>query len=98
NDPVINLEANSKQLEEDSDDENTESQLENDFGEYLQSWTDMLREEENADILDEKKNTEFNNKKSNILLDDIAHPANDDNAKWKLLILFNYNMDINLLF
>ncbi|PKC58978.1 hypothetical protein RhiirA1_470137 [Rhizophagus irregularis] len=98
NDPVINLEADPEQLEEGSDDENTESQLENDFGEYLQGWTDMLREKENADILDEEENTEFNNEKSNIPLDDITHPANDDNAKWKLLTLFNYNMDINLPF
>ncbi|PKK60735.1 hypothetical protein RhiirC2_818033 [Rhizophagus irregularis] len=98
NDPVINLEADPEQLEEGSDDKNTESQLENDFGEYPQGWTDMLREEENADILDEEENTEFNNEKSNIPLDDITHPANDDNAKWKLLTLFNYNMDINLPF
>ena len=97
-DPVINLEADSEQLEESSDNENTESQLENDFGEYLQGWANMLREEENADILDEEENTEFNNEKSNIPLDDITHPANDDNAKWKLLTLFNYNTNINLPF
>lgn len=90
NDPVVNLEADPEQVEEGSDDENTESQLENAFGEYLQGWADMLEEEENAEIPD--------NEKSDTPLDDITHPANDADAKWGLLTLFDYSININLPF
>jgi hypothetical protein len=76
-DPAANLETNPKPIEvnDDSDDEAFEPQLENDFGEYLQGWAEMLKEEENTEI-DEEADEE-----SNTLLDDITHPANDTNAK-----------------
>ncbi|PKK55869.1 hypothetical protein RhiirC2_801296, partial [Rhizophagus irregularis] len=88
NDPAVNLETNPKPIEVDydSDDEAFEPQLENDFGEYLQGWMEMLKEEENAEIdeVDEESNTS---------LDDITHPANDTSAKWELITLFNNNID-----
>ncbi|PKK56855.1 hypothetical protein RhiirC2_799164 [Rhizophagus irregularis] len=89
NDPAVNLETNPKPIEVDydSDDEAFEPQLENDFGEYLQGWMEMLKEEENAEIdeVDEESNTS---------LDDITHPANDTSAKWELITLFNNNIDV----
>ncbi|CAB5180931.1 unnamed protein product [Rhizophagus irregularis] len=89
NDLAVNLETNFKPIEVDydSDDKAFEPQLENAFGEYLQGWMEMLKEEENAEIdeVDEKSNTS---------LDDITHPANDTSAKWELITLFNNNIDI----
>ena len=52
----------------------------------------MLREEENAEIDEEVGDEE------STLLDDITHPANDTNAKWKLITLFNNIIDISLPF
>ena len=98
NDPEINLEADLEQIEEGSDDEDTGSQLENDFGEYLHGWAEMLEEEENAEILDEEENNESNVEKSNTPLDNITHPANDNNVKWNLLTLFDYNVNVDLPF
>ncbi|CAB4374853.1 unnamed protein product [Rhizophagus irregularis] len=93
NDPAVNLETNPKPIEVDydSDDEAFEPQLENNFSEYLQGLTEMLKEEENAEIdeVDEESNTS---------LDDITHPANDTSAKWELITLFNNNIDVSLLF
>ncbi|CAB4422701.1 unnamed protein product [Rhizophagus irregularis] len=93
NDPAVNLETNPKPIEVDydSDDKAFEPQLENDFGDYLQGWTEMLKEEENAEIdeVDEESNTS---------LDDITHPANDTSAKWELITLFNNNIDVSLPF
>ncbi|RGB28286.1 ribonuclease H-like domain-containing protein [Rhizophagus diaphanus] len=93
NDSAINLETNPKPIvvDYDSDDEVFEPQLENDFGEYLQGWTEILKEEENAEIdeVDEESNTS---------LDDITHPANDTSAKWELITLFNNNIDVSLPF
>ncbi|RIB04754.1 hypothetical protein C2G38_2283078 [Gigaspora rosea] len=50
------------------------------FGEYLQEWVEMLDEEEEADIIEDQGDY--------IELDDIIHPAIDENAKWKLSGLF----------
>ena len=96
-DPDVNLEASPEQIEEGLDDEDTESQLENGFGEYLHGWAEMLEEEENAETLNEEENIEYV-EKSNTPLDNITHPANDDNAKWNLLTLFNYNVNVGLPF
>ena len=74
---------------EDSDDETVEPQLQNDFGEYLQDW---------AEILEEEKNAELDEEKSDMSLNDVAHPANDINAKWDLVTLFKKNININLPF
>lgn len=94
NDPAANLETNPKPMEvdDDSDDEAFEPQLENNFGEYLQGWAEMLKEEENAEI-DEEVDEE-----SNTSLDDITHPANNTSAKWELITLFNNSIDVSLPF
>ncbi|GBC09020.1 hypothetical protein RclHR1_08550006 [Rhizophagus clarus] len=96
-DSDVNLEAGLKQIEESLDDKDNESQLGNGFSEYLHGWAEMLEEEKNAKILDEEENVE-SVEKSNTPLDNITHPANDDNVKWNLLTLFNYNMNVDLLF
>ena len=74
---------------EDSDDETVEPQLQNDFGKYLYGWAEML---------EEKKNAELDEEKSDMSLDDVTHPANDTNAKWDLVTLFKKNENINLPF
>src|SRR3954463_16678770 len=53
NDPVGILEDSSELIGEDSDEETTELPLENDFGEYLQGWAEMLEEEENVGFNEE---------------------------------------------
>ncbi|PKK62159.1 hypothetical protein RhiirC2_717911 [Rhizophagus irregularis] len=92
NDPVGILEDSSDPIGEDSDEETTELPLENDFGEYLQGWAEMLEEEENVGF-DEESSEE-----NNISLDDVTHPANDTNAKWPLAILFNNDISTGLPF
>ncbi|CAB4394015.1 unnamed protein product [Rhizophagus irregularis] len=92
NDPVGILEDSSEPIGEDSDEETTELPLENDFGEYLQGWAEMLEEEENVGF-DEESSEE-----NNISLDDVTHPANDTNAKWPLAILFNNDISTGLPF
>ena len=73
-------------IEEDSDDETDQIDIGNEFDEYLQGWTDMLKEEELAN----------NDDDSDDIVDDITHPAVDKNAKWILGTLFK--KDLNLLF
>ncbi|UZO25805.1 uncharacterized protein OCT59_018064 [Rhizophagus irregularis] len=92
NDPVGILEDSSEPIGEDSDEETTKLPLENDFGEYLQGWAEMLEEEENVGF-DEESSEE-----NDISLDDVTHPANDTNAKWPLAILFNNDISIGLPF
>uniref|UniRef100_U9U2W3 Uncharacterized protein n=1 Tax=Rhizophagus irregularis (strain DAOM 181602 / DAOM 197198 / MUCL 43194) TaxID=747089 RepID=U9U2W3_RHIID len=91
NSPAANFETNSEPIEDDSDDEITEPRLENDFGEYLQGWAEMLEEEKNAELDEETE------EQSNTQIGDVTHPANDTSAKWDLLTLFN-NIDVNLPF
>ncbi|CAG8657340.1 2874_t:CDS:2 [Gigaspora margarita] len=74
-----------KHLDEDNKDEdNEECDLpyisKAKFGEYLQEWVEMLDEEKEADIIEDQDDY--------VELDDIIHPANDENAKWKLSGLF----------
>ncbi|HXS59824.1 MAG TPA: hypothetical protein VN703_03320, partial [Candidatus Sulfopaludibacter sp.] len=73
-------------IEEDSDDETDQINIENEFGEYLQGWSDMLNEEELANGDDDSDDT----------VNNIIHPAVDINAKWMLETLFKN--DFNLLF
>src|SRR5215475_4744679 len=64
-------------IEDESDNDIDQPNLENEFSEYLQDWADMLKEEELA--FDEN---EF---EDNTTIDDITHPANDNDAKWELI-------------
>ena len=74
-------------IEEDSDDDETDQiNIENEFGEYLQDWSDMLNEEELVNEDDDSDDT----------VNNIIHSAVDINAKWMLETLFKN--DFNLLF
>src|SRR5688572_17671876 len=84
---ILMVEDNEIITEEDSDDETDQINIGDEFGEYLQGWTDMLKEEELANNEDDsEENT----------VDSITHPAVDTNAKWTLGTLFKN--DLNLLF
>ncbi|RIB12787.1 hypothetical protein C2G38_2041538 [Gigaspora rosea] len=69
--------------EDNKDKDNEECDLpyisEAEFGEYLQEWVKML-EEEKVDIIKDQYDS--------VELDDVIHPAKDENAKWKLSGLF----------
>ena len=74
-------------MEEELDDNTNQLNLENEFSEYLQDWVDMLKEEELA-INDENEFDEDH------IIDDITHPAIDDNAKWELITLFKNDLEL----
>ena len=87
NDPVDNLVL----TEEESDEEVDEPQLENEFGEYLQDWIEMLEEEKNAEF---DEDSDQNGEDSNTVdVQDVSHPAIDANAKWALETLFKDNIN-----
>ena len=83
----IPVENNEILIEEESDDKTDQINIENEFGEYLQGWTDMLKEEELANNEDDSEDN---------AVDSITHPAVDTNAKLMLETLFKN--DLNLLF
>jgi len=76
---------------EEPDDEANESQLENEFAEFLQGWVDMLREEENAEL---DEDSDEDNRHTSSTLANITHPAIDVNAKWELEKLFKDNIGL----
>ncbi|RHZ60178.1 hypothetical protein Glove_357g58 [Diversispora epigaea] len=87
-----NLDDDENLIDEDCDEEFENENIdqlniENDFGEYLQGWVEMLREEKNA-IDDDNYDDE------NIMVDNIIHPAVDTNAKWELTTLFKNNLKL----
>ena len=81
NDDNIEIEENiEKNLEEEEEDENL-ADLEEELGDYLQGWSEMLEEE----------TYEFEENENEIVhieINNILHPAIDSNAKWKLDSLF----------
>src|SRR6266545_3479711 len=87
NDPDDNLVEEEDPGFEESNKEADESQLENEFAEYLQDWVEMLEEEENAEFNDFDEN-------DNSTLENITHPAVDVNAKWTLENLFKDNINL----
>ena len=87
NNVTIPMEDNQEiPMEEELDNDINQPNLENEFSEYLQDWVDMLKEEELA--LDEN---EFEN---NTIVDDVTHPAHDNDAKWELITLFKDNLKL----
>ena len=73
-------------LENKEDEEEEEStNLEKEFGDYLQGWSEMLEEETLKFQNDENDTFEELNE---VTVDDIIHPAIDPNAKWNLDSLF----------
>jgi hypothetical protein len=85
---ILMEKSNEILIEEDSDDEIDPINIENEFGEYLQGWTDMLKEEELANNDDDSDDI------LNSTIDNIIHPAVDTNAKWVLSTLFKNDLDL----
>ena len=91
----INIEKNVENIEENSEEEDLESEeeeeedntfeLEKEFNNYLQGWTEML-EEETSKFQNEEY--EINEIDESDITNNIIHPAIDPNAKWKLESLF----------
>ncbi|CAB4419430.1 unnamed protein product [Rhizophagus irregularis] len=69
--------------EEEKEEEEEEEDLEKEFNNYLQGWSEMLEEETY-----EFGENENENDIMQITVDDILHPAIDPNAKWNLSSLF----------
>ncbi|CAG8772619.1 16727_t:CDS:1, partial [Funneliformis caledonium] len=61
---------------------------EQDWNERLEDWYELLREEENALILDDGEELTDNSILNNNLLSTYIHPAVDINGKWNLRDLF----------
>ena len=59
---------------------------EEDFGNYLQGWADMLEEEKKG--FDNENFEEISENDVFLELENITHPAIDINAKWELASLF----------
>ncbi|PKY61299.1 hypothetical protein RhiirA4_449822 [Rhizophagus irregularis] len=85
--PNENPNENSNDLEE-SDNEEIDlshlTDLEKEFGNYLQGWAEMLEEETLKFQNEEDEINEVNE----ITVSDVTHPAVDTNAKWDLNSLF----------
>ncbi|CAB4446996.1 unnamed protein product [Rhizophagus irregularis] len=85
--PNENPNKNSNDLEE-SDNEEIDlshlTDLEKEFGNYLQGWAEMLEEETLKFQNEEDEINEVNK----ITVSDVTHPAVDTNAKWDLNSLF----------
>ncbi|CAB4388178.1 unnamed protein product [Rhizophagus irregularis] len=69
--------------EEEGEEKEKEKDLEKEFNNYLQGWSEMLEEETY-----EFGENENENDIMQITVDDILYPAIDPNAKWNLSSLF----------
>ncbi|CAB4424904.1 unnamed protein product [Rhizophagus irregularis] len=97
NNPADNLvpaEENNSEGSDDEADEADELQLENEFGEYLQGWVEMLDEEKNAESNENSDENDDNTNNSTVNIHDVTHPAVDANAKWVLKTLFKDNINL----
>src|SRR4051812_47320558 len=74
------IEDSSEEEEEKEKEEEEEEDLEKEFNNYLQGWSEMLEEETYEFGESENEN--------DITVDDILHSAIDSNAKWNLSSLF----------
>ena len=77
---LLIIDDSSNEEEEEKEEEEVED-LEKEFNNYLQGWSEMLEEE----------TYEFEDNEDEIVaitVDNILHPAIDSNAKWKLNSLF----------
>jgi len=85
NDDNIEIEENiEKNLEEEEEDENL-ADLEEELGDYLQGWSEML-EEENVRFQNDDYEIDELDLDTNTI--EIIHPAINSDAKWKLESLF----------
>jgi len=80
--------------EEEEDNETDQINIENEFGEYLQGWADMLKEEELANYEDDLNDEDNSSDDENIIVNNIIHPAIDTNAKWILETLLKDNLNL----
>ena len=78
-----NPDKNPEENPENDEEEEDLANLEKEFGNYLQGWTEMLEEETLRFQNDEDNEIDELNE-----ITDIAHPAIDPNAKWNLDSLF----------
>ena len=81
NDDNIEIEEN---LEEEEEDENL-ADLEEELGDYLQGWSEMLEEE---NVRFQNDDYEIDELDLDTNTTEIIHPAIDSDAKWKLESLF----------
>ena len=85
NDDNIEIEENiEKNLEEEEEDENL-ADLEEELGDYLQGWSEMLEEE---NVRFQNDDYEIDELDLDTNTTEIIHPAIDSDAKWKLESLF----------
>jgi len=92
----ILIEEDEEENDDDDDEDNETDQIniENEFGEYLQGWADMLKEEELANYEDDLNDEDNSSDDENIIVNNIIHPAIDTNAKWILETLLKDNLNL----
>src|ERR1051325_3198274 len=97
NNEILIEEGEEEEEEEDDDDNNNNEtdqiNIENEFGEYLQGWADMLKEEELANYEDDLNDEDNSSDDENIIVNNIIHPAIDTSAKWILETLLKDNLN-----
>jgi hypothetical protein len=106
--PIINIDVSNLEIQEnptnlenqietniqddDSDDENNESQITSNWNSLINTWEQLLLQEEKAE---EDAETDLNddNEINEILLNS-THPALDNEAKWQIEDIFIDNLDV----
>ena len=92
---LINLE-NQKETniqDDDSDDENNESQITSNWNSLINTWEQLLLQEEKAEEDAETDlNDDYDNEINEILLNN-TYPALDNEAKWKIEDIFIDNLN-----
>ena len=79
--------------DDDSDDENNESQITSNWNSLINTWEQLLLQEEKAEEDAETDlNDDYNNEINEILLNN-THPALDNEAKWQIEDIFIDNLD-----
>jgi len=79
--------------DDDSDDENNESQITSNWNSLINTWEQLLLQEEKAEEDAETNlNDDYNNEINEILLNN-THPALDNEAKWQIEDIFIDNLD-----
>jgi len=79
--------------DDDSDDENNESQITSNWNSLINTWEQLLLQEEKAEEDAETDlNDDYNNEINEILLNN-THSALDNEAKWQIEDIFIDNLD-----
>ncbi len=85
---VILIEEDHESMQDELNSE-IEFQLENEFGEYLQGWAEMLEEKRISNLDEDIDDIDEDN-----VIDNIIYSAIDTNAKWKLKTLFKNGLKL----